>query len=227
MRIKSIITLLTLVSFCQLSMAQKAEKGSKTIETTLNFQTGNAPIGLTISEIRMRYFLKQDIALRTRLAFNFNQNTDYSYDGMNPGNPPFTVDQQSTDLKFILGVEKHFSGTEKLSPYIGAETGIGISSMSKDGTNTLDGVTYTENGQMSLINSGAFSVYGGLVFGADYYFLPSIYIGAEIGYGFGYLDNGTAQYWNNGNNETKEVFLGSRMGFTLQTNSGIRLGIKF
>ena len=78
MRIKSIITLLTLVSFCQLSMAQKAEKGSKTIETTLNFQTGNAPIGLTISEIRMRYFLKKELALRTRLAFNFNQSTDCS-----------------------------------------------------------------------------------------------------------------------------------------------------
>ncbi len=227
MKNKSIITLLALVSFCQLSMAQKAEKGNKTIETTLNLQTGSAPIGITISEIRMRYFLKQNIALRSRLAFNFDQSTDYSYDGMNPSNPPFTVNQQSTDFKLILGVEKHFSGTEKLSPFIGAEAGIGVSNMSKDGTNTINGVTYTENGQMSLINSGAFSVYGGLVFGADYYFLPSIYIGAEIGYGFGYQDNGTAQYWNNGNNETKEVFLGSRMGFTLQANSGIRLGIKF
>lgn len=227
MKAQSIITLFAFTSLFQYGFAQKAEKGNKTIETTLNFQIGNAPIGLTISEIRMRYFLKEDIALRSKLAFNFNQNTDYSYDGMMPNNPPFTVNQQSTDLKFILGIEKHFSGTEKLSPYFGAETGMGISSMSKDGTNTLNGVTYTENGQMSLINSGAFSIYGGLIFGADYYILPSIYVGAEIGYGFGYQDDGTAQYWNNGNNETRELFLGSRMGFTLQTNSGLRLGIKF
>ncbi len=227
MKSQSIIAFFVFTSLFQYSFAQKAEKGNKTIETTLNIQTGSAPIGLSISEIRMRYFLKKDIALRTRLAFSFNQNTDYSYDGMAPGNPPFTINQQSTDLKFILGVEKHLPGTEKLSPYVGAEAGMGISTMSKDGTNTLNGVTFTENGQMTLINSGAFSIYGGLVFGADYYIIPSIYLGAEIGYGFGYNDNGTAQYWNNGNNETREVFLGSRMGFTLQTNSGIRLGIKF
>jgi hypothetical protein len=227
MKTKSIITLLALISFCHLSMAQKADKKDATIETTLNFQTGNAPIGLTISEIRMRYFLKKELAVRTRLAFNFNQSTDYSYDGMNPTNPPFTINQQSNDFRFILGIEKHFEGTEKLSPYFGAEGGMGISSMSKEGTNTINGTTYFENGQMSLINSGAFSVYGGLVFGADYYFLPSIYLGAEIGYGFGYQDNGFAQYWNNNTNTTIEVVSGSRMGFTLQTNSGIRLGIKF
>lgn len=226
MKIKSIITLFTIASIFQFAIAQKADKGNKTIEATLNFQTGNAPINLTISEIRMRYFIKQDIALRTRLAFNFNQNTDYSYDFMNPTKPPFTINQQSNDFKLILGVEKHLSGTEKLSPYFGAEAGMGISNMSKDGTNTLDGTTYSENGKMSLINSGGFSVYGGLLFGADYYFLPSIYLGAEIGYGFGYQDNGTAQFWNN-NNETRKIVLGSRMGFTLQTNSGIRLGIKF
>ena len=227
MKNKSIITLLTFASLFQFSLAQKAEKGNKTIETTLNLQIGNAPIGLTISEIRMRYFLKNNIALRARLAFNFDKSTDYSYDGLNPTNPPFTINQQSNDFKFILGLEKHLTGTEKLSPYFGAEAGLGISSMRKDGTNTINGVSYTENGQMSLINSGGFSAYGGLVFGADYYFLPSIYVGAEIGYGFGYQDDGKAQFWNNNTNETKEVFLGSRMGFTLQTNSGIRLGIKF
>jgi len=226
MKTKSIITLLALTSIFQFSFAQKAEKKDITIETTLNFQTGNAPVGLTISEIRMRYFLKKDIAVRTRLAFNFDQSTDYSYDGMNPKNPPFTINQQNTDFKFIVGIEKHFTGTEKLSPYFGTEAGIGISNMSKDGTNTINGISYTENGQMSLINSGGFSAYGGLVFGADYYFLPSIYIGAEIGYGFGYQDNGTAQFWNS-NNENREIVLGSQMGFTLQTNPGIRFGIKF
>lgn len=227
MKNKSIITLLILASMCQLSFAQKADKSDKTIETTLNFQTGNAPIGITISEIRMRYFLKKNIALRTRLAFNFDQNTDYSYSPLNPTNPPITINQQSTDFKLILGIEKHFAGTEKLSPYMGAEGGIGLSTMSKDGTNTLDGISYTENGQMSFVNSGGLSVYGGLVFGADYYFLPSLYLGAEIGYGFGYQDYGTSEYWNNNTNETKLVSLGSRMGFTLQTNSGIRLGLKF
>jgi len=227
MKNKSIITLLAFASIFQISFAQKAEKGNKTIETTLNFQTGNAPIGLTISEIRMRYFLKQDLALRTRLAFNFEQSTDFSYDALNPTSPPFTIDQRSSDFNLLLGIEKHLEGTEKLSPYFGAEGGLGISSMSKEGTNTINGATYTENGQMSLVNSGGFSVYGGLIFGADYYFLPSIYIGAEIGYGFGFQDDGTAQYWNNNTNETREMIAGSRMGFTLQTNSGIRLGIKF
>lgn len=207
--------------------AQKAEKGNKTIETTLNFQTGNSPINLTVSEIRMRYFLKDDLALRARLNFNFNQNTDYSYDPMKPTNPPITINQQSSNFQLLVGIEKHLKGTEKLSPYIGAEFGGGTSNRNKDGVNTIDGITYKENATMQLNDYGAFSIYGGLIFGADYYFIPNVYIGAEIGYGFGYQDNGSTEYWNSETQETKSLLRGTLMGFTLQANSGIRLGIKF
>ena len=59
------------------------------------------------------------------------------------------------------GVENHFAGAERLSTYWGYEGKLGYKSSSEDFT----------------IGAAAF-------LGADYYIVPKVYIGTEMGYGF-------------------------------------------
>ena len=164
--------------------AQKAVQKDLTIEATLNLQVGGAPINFQISEIRMRYFLKNNLAVRTKFAFGYTNSTDYVYNVITPTIPPFTLKSKSSNFNFALGLEKHFTGTDKLSPYFGGEVGFGLNSNSLNGINTENGQQYLEGGTFTAQTVGGNNFYAGLVFGADYYFISSIYIGAELGYGF-------------------------------------------
>ena len=76
-------------------------------------------------------------------------------------------------------------------------------------------------------NTGAYNIYVGAVFGADYYIVPHLYVGAELAYGFGYSSFGNREVYNSYTNTTVINTLGSGMGFGLQANPGIRIGLKF
>ncbi|MDG1394733.1 MAG: hypothetical protein P8P55_07935 [Flavobacteriaceae bacterium] len=64
------------------------------------------------------------------------------------------------------GIENHFSGAERLSTYWGYQGSVGFAD---DGTDD------------------AFTVGAGVFLGADYYIIPKVYIGTEIGYGLGII----------------------------------------
>jgi hypothetical protein len=227
MKAYKIYSLLAICLFITEAKAQKAVQKDLTIEATLNLQVGGAPINFQISEIRMRYFLKNNIAVRTKFAFGYSNSTDYVYNVINPTIPPFTLKSKSSNFNVALGLEKHFAGTDKLSPYFGGEVGFGLNSNSLNGINTENGQQYLEGGTFTAQSVGGNSFYTGLVFGVDYYFIPSIYIGAELGYGFAIRNYGTRQIWNSNSAVVVENSLGSGMGFGLEANPGIRIGIKF
>ncbi len=227
MNIKKLFTLSTLFLSANFTFAQKAIQKDLTIEATLNLQVGGAPINFQISEIKMRYFIKNNLALRTRFSFDFSNNTDNVYNVINPNIAPFTLKSKQSNFDLGLGIEKHYSGTDKLSPYFGGEIGFGINSNSLNGVNTFDGQSYSEGSTFTAQTVKSNSMYAGLIFGADYYIVPSVYIGAEIGYGFAMQNYGTRQIWNSNSSQVIENSLGSGMGFGLQANPGIRIGIKF
>ena len=149
------------------------------------------------------------------------------YNVITPTIAPFTLKSKSSNFNVALGLEKHFTGTDKLSPYFGGEVGFGLNSNSLNGINTENGQQYLEGGTFTAQTVGGNNFYAGLVFGADYYFISSIYIGAELGYGFAIENYGKRQIWNSNSTEVVENSLGSGMGFGLQANPGIRIGIKF
>ena len=227
MKAYKIYSLIAICLFIAEANAQKAVQKDLTIEATLNLQVGGAPINFQISEIRMRYFLKNNIAVRTKFAFNFLNNTDYDYNVITPNIPPFTLKSESSNFNVALGLEKHFTGTDKLSPYFGGEVGFGLNSNSLNGINTENGQYYSEGGTFTSQTVGGNNFYAGLVFGADYYFIQSIYIGAELGYGFAINNYGKRETWNSSSTSIVKNSLGSGMGFGLQANPGIRIGIKF
>ncbi len=207
--------------------AQKAEANDLTLEATLNLQVGGAPISFDVSEIRMRYFLTSKDAIRLKVAYELTSSTDYVYSPMDPTLAPFTLKSSGSSLNLGLGYEHHFKGTDKLSPYIGGEAGFGISSIKTEGINTYNGMDLSEGSSFLAQNTGAYNVYAGVVFGADYYIVPHLYIGAELAYGLGYFNSGNREVYNSYTATTVVNTLGSAVGFGLQANPGIRIGLKF
>ncbi len=181
----SILLTIVAVSLSSAAFAQKPAKGAITGEVQLNFQTGTAPIGITASALNFRYFFADDMAARLKFGV-------LSSSSKPDGGEKVT----SSTIIFSPGVEKHFAGTEKLSPYAGAELSI---SSGKDEYKT---------------KTSSFGL--GIIIGADYYFVPSVYVGGEISYGFS-----SSTTTPDGGGKSTSSSLG------LDTNSGIRLGIKF
>jgi len=173
------------------TFAQKPTKGNVTGEVELNFIVGSAPISIFAPTLNGRYFLSD--ALAARLKFGIISSKEKTG----------SDSHSESSTTFSPGIEKHYAGTDKLSPYIGAELPISMGKV-EDGS-TAGTVTS---------KTSAFGV--NLVFGADYYVWQNIYIGAEVTWGY--------------NSKTETPAAGEKTtttGFSLGNNSGIRLGIKF
>lgn len=87
------------------------------------------------------------------------------------------IDNESAknNNKFALGlgfgVEKHFTGTDRLSPYVGGDVMLKL-----------------ENQKVANVSSSNFGFGLRGVFGADYYFAKRVFLGVEAGLGFMYSD---------------------------------------
>jgi len=174
MKMKKLIIMAILALVIQNNLySQKQESGNVSIEMEL------APLGsepLKINSLRVRYFSSDLFSFRLGTFVGGSRNPSIN----TQGEIELTSVNSSFDLILRPGVEKHFSGTEKLSPYVGSEMYIGLgytnqNSESLWGANEVM-VTKTKTRTGSLgIN---------LLTGADFYFTPKVYIGVEMGFGF-------------------------------------------
>ena len=76
-------------------------------------------------------------------------------------------DDTNFDLLVAYGIENHFSGAERLSTYWGYHGGLSYANNA-----------YGDDGSTVGILTGVF-------LGAEYYFIPNVYVGTELGYNLG------------------------------------------
>lgn len=197
-------------------------------ETNFNLNDG---AGL----LRFRYFQKDDLAYR--LGFNVgSQNTTNNAFGA-AGTP--NADKQGygklniTQVLINLGVEKHFSGTERLSPYAGADLlfGFGTQKTSFDNaTGTVDNPVYAEGVNREVKGPGYTGIGLRGVIGADYYIAKRLYLGAEAGFGFQYEKAGKTTITNTAAGTTTTVTnksAGNSFEITPSIITGVRVGFAF
>lgn len=207
--------------------AQNYNPSSKnTVEVNVNLQTGTSPINFDSPSLRVRRFIKDDLALRALVAVSTFSNTDQIYDQGNLANFG-SITQSNWNLNIGLGVEKHIFATEKLSTYIGGQLMFATGGGKLSGTNTTNGFTYFSGGEYKNSISGGFGLGLMGIFGADYYFTKNIYLGSEISFGYTYQFNGYQMNWNNQSNSATETKLSTSMGIGIAVNPGVRLGVRF
>ncbi len=228
---KIILTIASATLFIA-AYAQKPIAGSKTAEVVLNFQTGTAPISYNLpGELRLRYFLSETMAVRARLGLGMSTSTDKV---ANAAGDVTAEIKKSSGFNIMLapGIEKHFAGTSKLSPYVGAQLLFSLGTGSSTEVSNADNASPT-SGQ---VNSGdSYKTTGGsnlgiglgLLLGADYHITQGIFVGGEMGLGlFNMTSAGDGTEKINNNPETKTLG-GSTFDLFGVTTGGVRLGFVF
>ncbi|MGY8886340.1 MAG: hypothetical protein ACKVGT_05930 [Flavobacteriales bacterium] len=88
------------------------------------------------------------------------------------------------------GIENHFAGAERLSTYWGYGASLGYGGVGDSKTTDPDTGIVTDVEGVS-----AFSIGGGLFLGADYYIMPKVYVGLEMGYGLSLASGDDITAW--------------------------------
>lgn len=135
-----------------------------------------------VNGVSGRYFYKSDLAFRGTLNLGSNSSSKTNY-GIDPTSTTGLEVETSTDnnsnlnLNLYLGAEKHFSGTDRLDPYAGADLIIGM-----DRTSSKTTPKELDKYAGALSSKQTNSIFGlRLVLGADYYVLSKVYVGTEFG----------------------------------------------
>ena len=191
---KKIITTSALfLSVCTLTMAQDAsdfKPAAKANNLELNFVPLNGkPIQLTY--IRYRRFLSESTAFRLGIGLSYSSTkADSVFNSNLTAGTTVSEDYKKRQFGWNIrpGYEKHFAGTNRLSPYIGAELDLAGQS-SKEVTPTgLDAGGTTDQFVIQTDKNknkgGFFRVGANVVAGFDCYITKHLYLGTEFGFGF-------------------------------------------
>ncbi len=137
--------------------------------------------------LKARLFMKNNWAMRVQL------NASFSADKMSDSVTDFTVKNSGAALTW--GMEKIFTPAERLNTYVGADVTVGYARLSSETSASNIEINQTAIG----FGLRAFT-------GMDYYVLPKVYLGLELGYGLGFSRYGEVNYDNGDNGETNTDF---------------------
>ena len=184
------------------SDSYKAEAGDKTLEFTFSspFNAGTQFALPQGGELRFRSFQSESFALRVGVNVNYNT-TGANAQTVSKFDEDGNVTEQTElynaavtrnlTVNFTPGFEKHFEGTEKLSPFVGAIANIGYTKNTQIQRQAIDGdnaATNNDDGFSKIVKqktrNGALNLGLSGVAGFDYYFTKKLYIGAEMSFGF-------------------------------------------
>ncbi len=178
------------------AQAQKFQGGEKNLEVNFSPLSEN-PIG--IEGIRFRMFNSESSAIRVGFNINGGKTTDVvqqPYEVENGDSDISKSELYSTSKNFGFsirpGYEKHFAGTDRLSPYVGAELIFSMNSSSYreeyHSGNTTDVVAPADAAKWSTWHierkEGSRTLGLSAVAGADFYFADNFYLGLEFSLGF-------------------------------------------
>lgn len=241
------ITDLSYTTVDKTTQSLKPTTGSIVTELNFNPFKGNLSLNNSLNQIKVRYFISPDIALR--LGFHASQK-DSTANVNNPYGPQGIFvknERKSTLIGLNFGVEKHFKGTRRLSPYIAAD--ISVSSKSANQEIKDNGVsTSIKNGWLETIylpnnqsyytqlQENAYTRYGiNLITGFDFYIAKDFFFGYEFNFNLSKTEyknirttvtgqnTGTGQPTTNFNDTGKKS--ASTFGPTLI--NGVRIGYSF
>jgi len=197
----------------------KPTAGDVTVDLGVAGGLGNTTINLpdqgfgTGAMFKARYFKTENIAYRGTLFVGNINETDNSV-------PNFKEESHFYGFGLGFGMERHFTGTERLSPYVGGDVLLGYGNGNVKETNSITNIVDETKGPSIF----RFGVRG--VFGADYYIAKRVFLGVEAGLGLMYESEGDTTFKST-NNPDVVTKGGSSFRITPEVVTGIRVGFAF
>lgn len=223
----------------------KAHKGNVATELNVNPFNGSLSLNNSLNQLKFRFFTSPGFAWR--LGINGSKTSTVS-DNNNPyGTNPyrFKDERSSTTIGLNLGIEKHFTGTKRLSPYTGVDITFAKKSTEQIITEgqTITKITgawrdYTYNPgnpsqpYIQQSNERGYSRYGVNLFtGFDFYMARHLFFGYELNAGFSkstYQNIEVTQTYSGGNQPTNPADVKqSSFNFGPNLMNGVRIGYVF
>ncbi|MEO5584044.1 MAG: hypothetical protein ABIQ75_01195 [Flavobacteriales bacterium] len=153
-----------------------------------NLELMIAPLGgspVTMAGIKYRHFGSATSAFRMGIFLGYQNKTTITQDeATNPNMLELKKKESGINISLQPGIEKHMTGTDRLSPYIGGYVDLNYSTTNKTVETQLDlnidkrEVGYTKD------TKGSLGIGLNAVAGFDYYLAKSLYFGTELGFGF-------------------------------------------
>jgi hypothetical protein len=172
------------------AQAQKFQGGEKNLEVNFSPLSAN-PIG--INGIRFRMFNSESSAIRVGFNIGGGKATNVRVQPAELGTvttPELYSTRGNFNFSIRPGYEKHFAGTDRLSPYVGAELAftMGSSSHTEEYHSGNSDATVADPANWSTwtIERKEGSTTFGLnaLAGVDFYFADNFYLGVEMTLGF-------------------------------------------
>lgn len=216
--------------------AQKPGAGDKTAEVSFT-GAGLNSFNYAVPELRFRYFIADNMAIRARLSLGSSSNTDK--ETVDVAGTKIDVERKTSsgfNLGIAPGIEMHFAGTDKLSPYYGAQLNLNLGgATTTEYTNALGGAPGAWAGvaKDNKATNKAGSTFGlgvSAFMGADYYITDGVFVGGEFGLGiFGLSSTGEGENSTTTGGTTTTTKTGTSSSFDLfgVTAGGVRLGFRF
>ncbi len=220
----------------------RLKASEKAVATELNFNPFNGQINLnnSLNQIKFRYFAKEDLALRLGFIVGAEKTLNDNQQPYGTNNYRFKDEKRSNTFGVNAGVEKHFKGTRRLSPYIGADLTferrtLGQELIEGESILDIDGGWY----QTVFNNNGTYyrSVveYGHTRFGIaaltgfDFYMSKNFFFGYEFNIAFAktVYDEVEEQQKGTGTTNTNHFTDKSDSSFGPRITNGIRIGYLF
>lgn len=198
------------------------------LEAQMGASFGGGQSLITAPTVRMRYFFKNNMAIRLGVgAMVQTKSTDvWENQNDNTGNMGTTM-SSSSSVNIIPGFEYHFGKFEHFSPYVAAQVSLGFGGKSAKDENVFEGAYVADY----LMESTAptFTTHSSLLAGFDWFFVPNIYLGAEFGVGWlseTYKEGETTQT-SGGTTVTTKTAESKNVYYGNSSVGGIRLGWRF
>ncbi len=180
--------------------------------------------------IRFRMFASESFAYRMNLNISYTNSSIVTQDADDAAGNLELLDKNSAfGVSLRPGIEKHFGGTKRLSPYVGVEFIMGYNSSTDKSEFQLGTDIYENETQNGNFNDG-FNFGLAAVAGADFYIAKKLYLGVELNYGVNYFLASTTKYSSTAPNTVDtESKVGKSNSLTFQPGAmGIfRIGFLF
>lgn len=224
----------------------KPTKGSFATELNFNPFKGNLSFNNVLNQVKGRYFLSPQLALR--LGFNINTlDSTQNYGTPYGSQASFTNDKRtSNSFGLNFGIEKHFKGTKRLSPYIGVDAFWGTKSTKQESSNNASTTTiknawityqYIQSPNppyyyttVTSVTENAYSRFGvTAVAGFDFYMAKNFFLGYEFNLGYSKTSYKTPEVTVTGQNTPVPSFYSNNSTSKFGTSlvNGIRIGYLF